>query len=523
MGRPKGATGNAPTLSGQQFEHFAVPFGITNYKMPDSSLIINATNTCCLDSCLTGLALHRWYDVESSLFMEIKRNKILYYVLDQVQRGDYDAARCSWISYTLSQISNSSIVKEKKNSDCGMMQHWNCESSTYSNLAMMKNLFQFTVRDEFGGCSNGELACEHMQAYEALEDKSRDSFIIYIPGQFLPSIAMYINHFYNAAGENVQCGQGTDMHDDDGKFNCSGTRDYQKKLITFPPILMIENQDAHQMTQDTAVSNMTTMASIDHEIFINGERYVLIQAFLANGSHFRSVVVVYGKYLWYDSIGKQMKWISKTDDLTGGRGEHYFVSCLWYRHAGSCRGHTLAQGKNAVLDELKSFNPRAIKDDGKSPPQKKLRIGTVPKQNNTVQTKKGKSQPQQKSSNNAVSKSSNMSNNKKRKSPPQKKLSNNSAKKKHKPYPMGLSIKDVSKHGVPNCRYCRTNIEAGKWHAINKIKNNTNNDWNDERHYHFRCASEILSQEDMKQLTIIVKASKDVGKNELDELLNGIE
>ena len=83
---------------------------------------------------ITSLVRRRIFFVHGN-----KKDKILYYVLDQVQRGDYDAARCSWISYTLSQISNSSIVKEKKNSDCGMMQHWNCESSTYSNLAMMES------------------------------------------------------------------------------------------------------------------------------------------------------------------------------------------------------------------------------------------------------------------------------------------------------------------------------------------------------------------------------------------------
>ena len=123
----------------------------------------------------------------------------------------------------VSQINNSSIVKEKIISDCGLVQDWNCESSTFDNLAMMKELFQFMVGGEFGGCSNGELACAHMQAHEALEGMSRDSFIISIPGQFLLYIAMYINQFYNAAGENVQCGQGTDMHDGDGKFSCSGT------------------------------------------------------------------------------------------------------------------------------------------------------------------------------------------------------------------------------------------------------------------------------------------------------------
>ena len=145
MGRPQGSTGNAPTLAVKQLEHFAIPFGISNFEMPDSSSIINATNTCCLDSCLCGLAIQRWYDEESSLFMDIKKNKVLDEVLDRVQTGDYDAARCGWINYTLSQISDSSIIKEKRISDCGLVQHWNCESSTFDNLAMMKELFQFTV------------------------------------------------------------------------------------------------------------------------------------------------------------------------------------------------------------------------------------------------------------------------------------------------------------------------------------------------------------------------------------------
>ena len=355
-----------------------------------------------------------------------------------------------------------------------------------------------------------------MQAYEALEDKSSDSFIISIPGQFLPYIAMYIDHFYNTAGDNIQCGQGTGMHDSDGKFKCSGTREYQKKLITFPPILMIENQGAHQTTQDIAVSNMTTMASIDHEIFINGERYVLIQVFLANGSHFRSVIVVRGKYLWYDCIGKQMQWISKTYDFRAGQGKPYFVSCLWYRHTGSSRGQTLALGEKAISDELKSYNPRAIKDNGQPPPQKRNDNSTGPKQR--------KSKPPKICGDNAASKSNNTSKTKKRKSQTQTEPSKNSAKKKRtKPYiyPIGLSIKDVSKHGQPTCPYCRSKIKVGMWHVIKKTKDDRNKLWNKEDHYHFRCASDALSEVEMIQLTAIVRASEDVGENELDELING--
>ena len=172
-------------------------------------------------------------------------------------------------------------------------------------------------------------------------------------------------------------------------------------------------------------------------------------------------------------------------------------------------------GKNAVSDQLKSFTPTAIK--GKSKPPKISSDNTASKSSNTSNTKKRKSDD-----------TASESSTKKRKSPPQNKQSKMSDKKnsdKKKPiYPMGLSIKEVSIHGQePECPYCRTKIKVGKWHAIKKTNNETNKLWKTEKHYHFRCASDALSPVEMKQLTTIVRVSKDVGADDLDELLNGIE
>jgi hypothetical protein len=167
-------------------------------------------------------------------------------------------------------------------------------------------------------------------------------------------------------------------------------------------------------------------------------------------------------------------------------------------------------GKNAVSDQLKSFTPTAIK--GKSKPPKISSDNTASKSSNTSNTKKRKSDD-----------TASESSTKKRKSPPQNKQSKNSDKKKPI-YPMGLSIKEVSIHGQePECPYCRTKIKVGKWHAIKKTNNETNKLWKTEKHYHFRCASDALSPVEMKQLTTIVRVSKDVGADDLDELLNGIE
>ena len=158
-----------------------------------------------------------------------------------------------------------------------------------------------------------------------------------------------------------------------------------------------------------------------------------------------------------------------------------------------------------------SFNPTAIKDENVLPTQKG-------KGNENAVLKQGKSKPKL-SSDNTASKSST----KKRKSPSPTKHSKNSDKKKPI-YPMGLSIKEVSIHGQePECPYCRTKIKVGKWHAIKKTINDTNKLWKTEKHYHFRCASDALSPVEMKQLTTIVRVSKDVGADDLDELLNGIE
>jgi len=345
------------------------------------------------------------------------------------------------------------------------------------------------------------------------------------------------------------------MSDEDGKWRCSGTRDYRPKVITTPPILMIENQDVHKNKQHEAVSKMTTMRSIDSEIFLNGERYVLIQVFLANHTHFRSVIVVRGRYLWYDGIGQsgpRMKWINKNNDFLGQKKDGYFVSCLWYRHIGSSRGHT--QDSIGKSEELASFNPRSFgggdkregasgKDDttsetvnssgsatsignGVNDKLPSNNVGNVVNGKRTANNKKdGKEKAITSPQLNVESKPK--STNKKRKRNTSSQNSNEAKAKKKKlsrtSYPMGVSISSVSNFSKPKCGYCRACMKTvGEWHVVKKVRDERNRTWMIPIHYHFKCSLNVLSPEEKEQLLAIVNASDVVGASKKEEIINVI-
>ena len=108
---------------------------------------------------------------------------------------------------------------------------------------------------------------------------------------------------------------------------CEGNRKKRTEIINTPEILelMISVLEEHQITNPSG---------FEHELEINDVTYVFVGALLYNGSHYRALVLVGGKYLVYNVMWflrsnrrcVKMKWHPDDQDFGGG----WFAGKLWY-------------------------------------------------------------------------------------------------------------------------------------------------------------------------------------------------
>ena len=71
---------------------------------------------------------------------------------------------------------------------------------------------------------------------------------------------------------------------------------------------------------------MTKPRQLEHTLRINGTEYQLVGALLHNGSHYRSLFLLEGKFLQYDGMWKRMKWL----DIDHVYGNNFKAAKLWY-------------------------------------------------------------------------------------------------------------------------------------------------------------------------------------------------
>ena len=77
---------------------------------------------------------------------------------------------------------------------------------------------------------------------------------------------------------------------------------------------------------------VVTPSMIEHCIKIHGIEYRFVGALIYDGgSHYRSLVIINGKYLEYDGIRiKKLKWLVERKNFDEG----WYAGKLWYRTFG---------------------------------------------------------------------------------------------------------------------------------------------------------------------------------------------
>ena len=92
---------------------------------------------------------------------------------------------------------------------------------------------------------------------------------------------------------------------------------------------------------------------------------------------------------------------------------------------------------------------------------------------------------------------------------------------KSKP-PMGISIARVSTNGgrPPKCRYCHGIMDKpGELHMIRTSVSRANRSWKESAHFHFKCCTKVMTEEEKAQLLAIMRASDETKQNDIDNIV----
>ena len=71
------------------------------------------------------------------------------------------------------------------------------------------------------------------------------------------------------------------------------------------------------------------MNDIDHELIIDGTRYMLVYVILNSSSHFQGVTVINHQHVLYDGMLTRMRYIDGSEYFS--KDENHSVGSLWYR------------------------------------------------------------------------------------------------------------------------------------------------------------------------------------------------
>jgi len=292
-------------------------------------------------------------------------------------------------------------------------------------------------------------------------------------------------------------------------------------------------------TQENA--SLPNMNSIEKSLVINGTRYVLVQANLYNGVHFRGVTVLLGKFLMFDGMwtGRRLRFIGG-DTLF----EKYSVTSLWYKSDGlqsQLEKRDIEDGVDTIegsvgnqsLGEKRDIPDLEVEDNENT----KTGDGVVEIEsdcdesfdmNHDKDGDKGESCADANESTVKTKPTKRKSDRKRRKpkraddTPEQKEKKARTKSPRRRP--MGVTIDKVHGRGtIPKCRYCQRVMERGLWHMIKTSVSSENKHWKNYWHYHFECSVKNLTHEESIQLVTIMRNSDDVSEEITKQVENNCE
>ena len=129
----------------------------------------------------------------------------------------------------------------------------------------------------------------------------------------MKDIQSWINYIYNPdGGDQVHC----------STPDCGGMCTLKTKMVQCLIILIFE---------PCAVNTcpIMSMNDIEHELIINGTRYMLVYVILNSSSHFQGVTVINHQHVLYDGMLTRMRYIDGSEYFS--KDENYSVGSLWYR------------------------------------------------------------------------------------------------------------------------------------------------------------------------------------------------
>ena len=91
-----------------------------------------------------------------------------------------------------------------------------------------------------------------------------------------------------------------------------GKRQYRTQVTSVPEILEV-------FWVGIDAGTIRALHRIEHSIVVHDQHYKFVDVMLYNGSHYRSLCFLFGKYLEYDGMRTPMlKWLSETDVFENG-------------------------------------------------------------------------------------------------------------------------------------------------------------------------------------------------------------
>jgi hypothetical protein len=443
-------------------------------------------------------------------------------VLNLINEKKYDDARMQRISDLIAMpgMAKVAIIQESTTNESGHLKWdcWGCISHQYQELKMLKFVEEDNIaccivcnsdynygagtkpskRNDKGDEDNGDevIYLEHQPRRTIKKKGTQKKTFFAVPSLQMKDIQSWINDRYNPdGGDQVHC----------STPDCGGMCTLKTKMVQCPIILIIE---------PCAVNTcpIMSMHDIEHELIIDGTRYMLVYVILNSSSHFRGVTVINHQYVLYDGMLTMMSYIDGSECFS--KDENYSVGSLWYRKIHSWSSSVKIKVKPNV--ELPTDKVPSKKTSKKNSTEKQEESSTKP-----VSTKEGANNSSMKYSRSGVKIKIEGKVNKvppqtrspsKRKRTPKNKFSpsdqNNQAQSsKRKKYPIGISIASGSSLGVvANCKWCRGCIMRTQWRAIKKVKREVGVGF-DTLQYHFFCCNNALSSDELQQLLDVIGAS----------------
>jgi hypothetical protein len=302
---------------------FGIPWSIPS-KDNDG---LGVTNTCPLDSFLMLLYHLRQFGIIPHAIFQ--RDPELNDVLNLIELKKYHEARMLWIFHTIDKTG----VGTLRVTDFDDWDMWS-DSEKFSRVC---RLFQMTVRNIYGPChirgviNNGCLLNRHYEdrPENLVSQVDRVTYLEAEPSRYDGSIRTYFHSEHNTMGARRRDGGvkygslcGCDIVVNGRKVGCpSGKRAYRTQVMEAPEIL-----EVFWVGNDLDV--MTNLSRIEHSIEVHEQQYKFVGCLLYNGSHYRSICFVYGKYLEYDGnrYGRKLRWYGENDELD----INWRVAKLWY-------------------------------------------------------------------------------------------------------------------------------------------------------------------------------------------------